>query len=142
MKKLILLAALVSVSAQAEMRFDHANPNGNDRFRMSDGTSCEQSVDTGKSFIAGVYGQEGQDDYDYDYGYSDSDQDEVGVYMGVQITFGGEERIDCKRLYNIALQEKEIMLQAAKAEHDIEMEMLKVELEALRYENKSLQFAE
>lgn len=142
MKRLLVLTALISCAAQADMQFNHGNPNGTDRFRMSDGTSCEQSVDTGKSFIAGMYGEQGQDDRDYDYGYSDGSTDEAGVFVGVQISFGGEERIDCKRLYNIALQEKEIMLQSAKAEHEMEMEMMKQELERLRYENKSLQFAE
>ncbi|MDG2790874.1 hypothetical protein P7M42_07020 [Vibrio parahaemolyticus] len=142
MRRLILISLLAASSAQAAITFNHQNPNGTDRFRMSDGTSCEQSVDTGKSFYAGIYGEQGNDDRNYDNGYADADSDEAGVYMGVQITFGGAERIDCKRLYDIALQEKELQLAQAKAEHELEMEMMRAELEAARYENKRLQFAE
>ncbi|MBS9935824.1 hypothetical protein [Vibrio alginolyticus] len=141
MKKLLLLS-LFAASTNAAITFNHQNPNGTDRFRMSDGTSCEQSVDTGKSFYAGVYGEQGSDDRNYDNGYSDAASDEAGVYMGFQITFGGAERIDCKRLYNIALQEKEIQLEQARVEHQLEIELLRAELESARYENKRLQFAE
>ncbi len=34
-------------------------------------------------------------------------QDEAGVYAAVTFQFGGEDRVDCRRLYEFELRERE-----------------------------------
>lgn len=125
-----MASMLISSSAMANMpNINYQNVSGSDRVRTSDGASCDQAISTGKSFAMGAYGS--QDDSDYAYydpmrGYGNSGND-VGVYMGVSIQFGGEDRIDCKRMYNNEIERKELELNVYKERTKLELDQLRLE---------------
>ena len=69
-------------------------PNGSDQFRASDGTQCNTSLSPTGYVEGGVF-------------YNDSRED-TGGYVRVLIPFGGaSERIDCKRLFDFEMNERE-----------------------------------
>ncbi|WP_261818146.1 hypothetical protein [Vibrio gallicus] len=108
-----------------------SNPSGTDRVRLSDGSSCEQAVSTGKTFQVGTYGATGNEDSDNYYNnYYHQDQDEAGIYAAVTIQFGGEDRVDCTRLYEYELRQRNREEELARAEH--ELKLLQIEAEKYR----------
>lgn len=108
-----------------------SNPSGTDRIRTSDGSSCEQAVSTGKTFQVGTYGAMGNEDSDNYYNnYYEQNQDEAGIYAAVTIQFGGEDRVDCTKLYEFELRQRNRDEQLAQAEH--ELKLLQIEAEKYR----------
>ncbi len=124
-------AFLFSSSVWANPIPSISNPSGTDRIRMSDGSSCEQAVSTGKTFQVGSYGAMGNEDSDNYYNnYYHQDQDEAGIYAAVTIQFGGEDRVDCTRLYEFELRQRNRDEELAEAEH--ELKLLQIEAEKYR----------
>ncbi|WP_048613082.1 hypothetical protein [Vibrio coralliirubri] len=108
-----------------------SNPSGTDRVRTSEGASCEQAISTGKTVQFGTYGSTGNEDSDSYYNnYYYQNQDEAGVYAAVTFQFGGEDRVDCRRLYEFELRERERLEELAQAEH--ELKLLQIEAEKYR----------
>jgi hypothetical protein len=137
----VFLVPLAIVTADAAPNINHGSVSGSDRVRTKDGASCEQAVATGKSFTAGIYGEDSDRDSRYDYGYSNSYGNDKGVYAGIQIQFGGVERIDCTRMYNNEMHRKDIELDLMRVQHQNEMVLLQQEIERLNSRG-TLRFAE
>lgn len=73
-------------------------PYGNDSIKTSDGFQCSSAVAPSSYIDAGIY-QEEADRYD------ETDQ---GVYVRVLIPlYSGVKRLDCSKLYEQALKERE-----------------------------------
>lgn len=92
-----------------------------DKIRTSDGVTCEQTTDTGKRVYAETYGSQGKNKNDYtqsnnNYRHYDND---VGARVGVELRFGGADRIDCNILYRYELERQKRDKILAEAEHDI-----------------------
>ncbi|GAD90276.1 hypothetical protein VHA01S_038_00440 [Vibrio halioticoli NBRC 102217] len=131
MKKFYLLTCLWSPVLLANPIPSISNPSGTDRIRTTDGASCEQAVSTGKTFQVGTYGAMGNEDSDNYYNnYYEQNQDEAGIYAAVTIQFGGEDRVDCTKLYEFELRQRNREEQLAQAEH--ELKLLQVEAEKYR----------
>lgn len=131
MKKLYLFSCLWSPLVFANPIPSISNPSGTDRIRTSDGSSCEQAVSTGKTFQVGTYGAMGNEDSDNYYNnYYEQNQDEAGIYAAVTIQFGGEDRVDCTKLYEFELRQRNRDEQLAQAEH--ELKLLQIEAEKYR----------
>ncbi|GLR74151.1 hypothetical protein [Aliivibrio sifiae] len=108
-----------------------SNPSGTDRIRTSGGSSCEQAIATGKTFQVGTYGSSGNEDSDNYYNnYYHQNQDEAGIYAAVTFQFGGEDRVDCTRLYELELRDRTREEELAQAEH--ELKLLQIEAEKYR----------
>ncbi|GAM59372.1 hypothetical protein JCM19231_1726 [Vibrio ishigakensis] len=108
-----------------------SNPSGTDRVRTSAGASCEQAVSTGKTFQVGTYGATGNEDSDNYYNnYYYQNQDEAGIYAALTIQFGGEDRVDCTKLYEFELRQRSREEEIAQAEH--ELKLLQIEAEKYR----------
>ncbi|MGL4843959.1 MAG: hypothetical protein ACRC2Y_04985 [Aeromonas veronii] len=63
--------------------------------------------------IGALGSQNGSDSnhyYDDRYGNQRQDRDEAGVYVQFSMPIGGPERIDCSKLYSLAVKEKELQL--------------------------------
>lgn len=131
----LLTASLIfiaSASVQAMPSIHHSTPSGSDRVRTSDGASCEQSVATGKSVVMGVYGADNDGRNDFTDDYNRYNNNDVGLYAGIQIQFGGPDRIDCKRMYDNEMARKDIELDMLKTQHEQEKVLLQQEIERLR----------
>ncbi|MCL9776770.1 hypothetical protein [Vibrio methylphosphonaticus] len=103
-----------------------SNPSGTDRIRTSGGASCEQAVSTGKTFQVGTYGSSGVDDQyndgsGYDPYHNYYNEDDKGVYAAVTIQFGGEDRIDCTKLYRYEMLQRKREEELAQAEHELKL---------------------
>lgn len=110
-----------------------SNPSGTDRIRTSEGATCEQAVSTGKTFQVGTYGATGQEDSDNYYNnYYQQNQDEAGVYASLTFQFGGEERVDCTRLYEFELRERKRQEELAQAEHELKLLQIQAETQRLK----------
>ncbi|MFA0088003.1 hypothetical protein ACE1OE_17035 [Vibrio sp. E150_011] len=112
-----------------------SNPSGTDRIRTTGGATCEQAVSTGKTFQVGTYGSSGVDDQyndgsGYDPYHNYYNEDDRGVYAAVTIQFGGEDRIDCTKLYQYEMLQRKREEQLAQAEH--ELKLLQIEAEKHR----------
>ncbi|MFA0438876.1 hypothetical protein BCU70_11980 [Vibrio sp. 10N.286.49.C2] len=115
-----------------------SNPSGTDRIRTTGGATCEQAVSTGKTFQVGTYGSSGADDQyndgsGYDPYHNYYNEDDRGVYAAVTIQFGGEDRIDCTKLYQYEMLQRKREEQLAQAEH--ELKLLQIEAEKHRLLN-------
>ncbi|WP_415668885.1 hypothetical protein [Vibrio rarus] len=132
MKHYIGLAGiLLCSSALANPIPSLSNPSGTDRIRTESGASCEQAVSTGKTFQVGTYGAQGNEDSDNYYdNYYHQNQDEAGIYAAVTIQFGGEDRVDCTRLYEYELRQRSREEELAEAEH--ELKLLQIQAEKYR----------
>ncbi|AXY03036.1 hypothetical protein D1115_19045 [Vibrio alfacsensis] len=109
-----------------------SNPSGTDRIRTSEGATCEQAVSTGKTFQIGTYGASGQEDSDNYYdNYYEQNQDEAGVYAALTFQFGGEDRVDCTRLYEFELRERKRQEELAQAEHELKLMQIEAEKQRL-----------
>ncbi|NOH78657.1 hypothetical protein F0231_02770 [Vibrio sp. RE86] len=108
-----------------------SNPSGTDRVRTAAGATCEQAISTGKTFQFGTYGAQGNEDSDNYYNnYYYQNQDEAGVYAAVTFQFGGNDRVDCTRLYEFELRDRARQEELAQAEH--ELKLLQIEAEKYR----------
>ena len=84
-----------------------------------------------KPFNSVLMGQRAMKDSDSYYNnYYYQNQDEAGVYAAVTLQFGGEDRVDCRRLYEFELRERERLEELAQAEH--ELKLLQIEAEKYR----------
>ncbi|MEZ9070993.1 hypothetical protein AB4086_06085 [Vibrio splendidus] len=131
----LVIASLASISVTSPVLANPipsvSNPSGTDRIRTSEGASCEQAISTGKTVQFGTYGSTGNEDSDSYYNsYYYQNQDEAGVYAAVTLQFGGEDRVDCRRLYEFELRERERIEELAQAEH--ELKLLQIEAEKYR----------
>ncbi|BCN26155.1 hypothetical protein [Vibrio alfacsensis] len=109
-----------------------SNPSGTDRIRTSEGATCEQAVSTGRTFQIGTYGASGQEDSDNYYdNYYEQNQDEAGVYAALTFQFGGEDRVDCTRLYEFELRERKRQEELAQAEHELKLMQIEAEKQRL-----------
>ena len=122
MKKLLILPLAMALSLPVLA--------DSDKLRTSDGVTCEQATDTGKRVYAEGYGSQGngEDNY-YNNGYNNYGQnydDELGVKVGVEIRFGGAERIDCTVLYRYEIRKQKRDGVIADAEHEIKLLELQV----------------
>ncbi|MGF1752763.1 hypothetical protein L4C33_04100 [Vibrio makurazakiensis] len=127
----VFLGGVISFSIHANPIPSISNPSGTDRVRTSEGASCEQAISTGKTFQVGTYGAKGNENSDNYYNnYYQQNQDEAGVYAAVTLQFGGEDRVDCSRLYEFELREREREEEVAQAEH--ELRLLQIEAEKYR----------
>jgi len=132
---LLLLMLFVPFVVNANPIPSVSNPSGTDRVRTSEGASCEQAISTGKTIQFGTYGATGNEDSDNYYGgdpnnYYHQNQDEAGIYAAITFQFGGEERVDCSRLYEFELRERKREEELAQAEH--ELKLLQIEAEKYR----------
>ncbi|MFI3273474.1 hypothetical protein [Vibrio sp.] len=124
----IVTVLLIPTIAKAAYIPSIQNPSGNDRYRTQSGASCEQAVATGKSFQVGVYGN------DQEYGdntWGGQTTGELGIYAGLQYQFGGEKRIDCRRMYDIAIGEMTRQDKLDQAKFELEMMQIDREKERL-----------
>lgn len=124
-------SALLSGAAWANPIPSVSNPSGTDRVRTAAGATCEQAISTGKTFQFGTYGAQGNEDSDNYYNnYYYQNQDEAGVYAAVTFQFGGNDRVDCTRLYEFELRDRARQEELAQAEH--ELKLLQIEAEKYR----------
>lgn len=131
MKTFFWLSCLLSPVVLANPIPSISNPSGTDRIRTMDGSTCEQAVSTGKTFQVGTYGAMGNEDSDNYYNnYYHQNQDEAGIYAAVTVQFGGEDRVDCTRLYEYELRQRNRDEELANAEH--ELKLLQIEAEKYR----------
>lgn len=93
-----ITALLASFSVGASVIPSPELPYGNDTVRTSDGFQCSSSVSPSSYIDAGIY----QEDLD---GKIDPDR---GIYMRIMVPlYTGTKRLDCTRLYEQALKERE-----------------------------------
>lgn len=131
MRKFFLLTYFIPSIILANPIPSISNPSGTDRIRTSSGASCEQAVSTGKTFQVGTYGATGNEDSDNYYNnYYYQNQDEAGIYAALTIQFGGEDRVDCTKLYEYELRQRTREEEIAQAEH--ELKLLQIEAEKYR----------
>lgn len=127
MKRFLLTLLFISSTASAYVP-SPSSPNGTDRIRASDGSMCEQAVSTGNMVHAGVYGSDDNyDDRDYHRGYQRNDK---GIYAGFQMQLGSKERVDCTRMYEYEMRERDRNDRLADAEY--ELRMMQIEAEKAR----------
>lgn len=139
MKKVISLLVGFPALAQAAYMPSFQTPSGTDRFRTSQGATCEQAVATGRTFQMGVYGS--NEDVKDDYSWRDYQGSELGIYAGLQFQIGGHDRVDCTRMYNLEMREMERQDKLATAEH--ELRLLQIQAEKRRLQGRgSLHFRE
>jgi len=126
-----LLCSIFACSAFSNPIPSVSNPSGTDRVRTAEGATCEQAISTGKTFQFGTYGAQGNEDSDNYYNnYYYQNQDEAGIYAAVTFQFGGNERVDCTRLYEFELRDRARQEELAQAEH--ELKLLQIEAEKYR----------
>lgn len=106
-----LAITLYSPLAQAYMP---SSPSGYDSFRTSTGVECRSSV----GGAVNVYGELYSSNTDYPPYNNEEDK---GGRIGVSISLGGGDRIDCSRLQEIETRKAELELEKLEAE----VEMLK-----------------
>ena len=113
MRVLLLCAILISYNALAD--------NGKDRIRTQDGAICESSVDTGKRMYTEFYTEDGGYDGTDTYGYNRYDRNELGVKIGLEIQLDQTPRLDCQRLYDLELRDRNLELKLKEAELELKM---------------------
>ncbi|AUR85972.1 hypothetical protein NVP1081O_237 [Vibrio phage 1.081.O._10N.286.52.C2] len=131
MKKLMLVLLLL-------VPFGVLANDGTDRIRTADGSMCESSVNTGQRVYAEVYSGDENRDSMYDYGYNNYNSDEVGVKFGVEIELGQKPRVNCKRLYDLELQDRKMDLLLKQAE--LELKMLSIKESKHRLDERKRDF--
>lgn len=101
-KSLVLIVGLVfSTSVFADLPYISNNTaQSSERIQTGDMT-CETSK-AQTTVNAGVYGNNSMD-----YGYQQNDK---GGYIGVSVPIGGDSKVDCNRLYNLVVKEKEMKI--------------------------------
>lgn len=101
-KSLVLMVGLVfSTSVFADLPYISNNTaQSSERIQTGDMT-CETSK-AQTTVNAGVYGNNSMD-----YGYQQNDK---GGYIGVSVPIGGDSKVDCNRLYNLVVKEKEMKI--------------------------------
>ncbi len=108
----MLLSALLTVvsiiaPASANPIPSVSNPSGTDQF-VPRRALRETAISAGKTVQFGTYGSTGNEDSDSYYNnYYYQNQDEAGIYAAVTLQFGGEDQVDCRRLYEFELRERE-----------------------------------
>ncbi|MBB1313404.1 hypothetical protein [Aliivibrio sp. SR45-2] len=140
---------LSPISSYATMIPNISNPSGTDKFRLSDGTTCESAVATGITAQIGVYGENGYGkngnlDSNYQNGLwniNSTSEGDKGVYAGLTYQFGGTERIDCSVLYKMELETKRRENELNAAKHELEMLKIKSEKERILNRN-NMEFIE
>lgn len=103
MKKLnwLLVLGLFSTSAMADLPYINNNTaQSSERIQTGD-MSCETSK-AQTTVNAGVYGNNS-----VDYGYQQNDK---GGYVGISVPIGGDSKVDCNRLYDLVVKEKEMKI--------------------------------
>ncbi|ENC6722704.1 hypothetical protein [Vibrio harveyi] len=130
MKKIFLLSALITSASHAAYIPSFQSPSGTDRFRTSQGATCEQAVATGKSFQLGLYGS--NEDFKDDYTWRNYKGNDVGVYAGLQFQIGGHERVNCTHMYNLEMREMERQDKLAEAEHELRLMQIQAEKTRLK----------
>ncbi|EDL53671.1 hypothetical protein VSAK1_25885 [Vibrio mediterranei AK1] len=126
-------AMMISMNVLANPIPSVSNPSGTDRIRTSNGSTCEQAVSTGKTVQFGTYGSQGADDTysnQYDPYHNYYNEDDRGIYAAVTIQFGGEDRVDCTKLYAFEMRQRKREEELAQAEH--ELKLLQIETEKQR----------
>lgn len=72
-------------------------PNGTDQFRAADGTQCNTSLSPTGYVEGGTFFNDGQ-----------QGRQDIGGYVRVLTPFGStKERIDCKRLFDFEMSQRE-----------------------------------
>ena len=97
----LIALLLVSAGASADMPYIMNNvAESRDRIQNGDLT-CESSRPQA-TINAGVYGNNGSE-----YRYEDRDK---GAYVGISIPMGTGTKVDCNRLYDLTVQQKELQI--------------------------------
>lgn len=124
-KALLPILILASVNAHAYMPSAPSNNNGYDRVKTMEGTECQSQVGGALQVYAGAYSNDADGGYDYDHGGNQHGYNsDHGVHVGITYSFGGGERLDCSKLYNIEVERAQLQLEKLKSEIE-EMKKLK-----------------
>ena len=104
--------------------------------RDSNGASCQSTIQPSATISGGIYSiDEGGKSYNNQdlYGSSINGQNksDTGIYINISIPLGRGERVNCGRLYDLSLQEKQL-----------EIDILRDELKALKSLKRSTTFNE
>ncbi|MCW3172632.1 hypothetical protein [Shewanella subflava] len=135
---IILVCLFMTSNTYATPRFDIRNPNGSDKVRAADGSSCEQAVNSTTSFVMGIYGTDNDfNNYSYEQDWllsrgNLSNGGDKGIYAGIQIQLGTPKRVDCNRLFDIEIARKNLELKQMEQQHLVEMQALRAELERVK----------
>lgn len=99
---LVLLLQLVGFSAYADMPYI-GNNTAESRERIQSGDMTCETSKAQTTMNAGVYGSDSNN-----YGYQTNDK---GGYVGISIPIGGgDSKVDCNRLYDLVVKEKEMKI--------------------------------
>lgn len=100
----VLLAAFATASVEAAIIPRPELPNGRDSVRLPDGFQCSSAMAASSYIDAGVYQEQttGRSGNHQDF-------DEIGGYVRILIPINsGNDRIDCNKLFEQALREREL----------------------------------
>lgn len=81
-----------------------ANTN---RITTSDGITCENISQSPYELESYVEASNGDFNGDYEDGYDDTDNNQNIIGIKLTYSFGEQKALDCSRLYNLELREKE-----------------------------------
>lgn len=83
-----------------------------DTVRTSDGSSCSFDADD-NPFKLKTYAEKEVDNYDSSISYNSKSESAIGVSL--EYTFGGPKRLECDRLYQLELRDKEARVKELEA---------------------------
>lgn len=98
-----------------------STPSGYDRVRTTEGSECQSSIAGNLQVYAGVYNAEYDDPYFMISSGINRQMNDQGFQAGITYSFGGGERINCARMYNIEVERAQMELEKLKSE----IEMMK-----------------
>lgn len=107
--KLLLAAAAVMFSGASLADAPYINNNiAESRDRIQNGDLTCESSRPQATINAGVYGNSGSQ-----YRYNDEDK---GGYIGISIPIGTGSKVDCNRLYDLTVRQKELQIKQLEAQ--------------------------